>query len=83
MRPKRNETKLSPVDFSFGWRVRTYREYRGLSLREFCKELRGDISNATLSRIERGHVPDVKTFLLLCKIVQIEPMKFFNEFTNI
>ena len=83
MRPKRNETKTSPIDFSFGWRVRTYREYSGLSLKEFCKELGGNISGATLSRIERGHVPDVKTFLLLCKIVQIEPMKFFNEFTNI
>lgn len=35
-----------------------------------------DISMATLSRIENGKVPDVDTFLRLCKWLEVAPGKF-------
>jgi transcriptional regulator with XRE-family HTH domain len=38
----------------------------GRGLRIVAKEI-GDVSASTLSRIEQGSIPDVNTFLMLCK----------------
>ena len=40
-------------------------------VREFAREL--GISPATLSRIERGKLPDLETFEKLCSVLKIDP----------
>ena len=42
----------------------------GRGLRAVAHEL-GDVSASTLSRIEQGSIPDVNTFLLLCKWLNV------------
>lgn len=44
-------------------------------LRATAEEI-GDISAPTLSRIEGGNVPDVDTFLKLCRWLGMDPRKF-------
>lgn len=44
--------------------IKTKRGKKGL--RETATEI-GDISPATLSRVEQGNLPDVETFIKLCK----------------
>lgn len=39
-------------------------------LRIIAKEI-GSVSSATLSRVEQGKVPDVDTFILLCKWLDV------------
>lgn len=41
------------------------RYYDRLSLREVSQMLK--VSKATLSRIENGHMPDLKTYILVCR----------------
>lgn len=40
-------------------------------IREFAREL--SVSPATLSRIERGNLPDLETFEKLCSALSIDP----------
>ena len=56
--------------------VRTKRGPRGL--REIAQEI-GNVSPATLSRIENGKMLDVETFLSICDWLQIEPQQFIRE----
>lgn len=43
------------------------KEKRGkVGLREVAKQI-GDVSAATISRIEQGKIPDVDTFIKICK----------------
>lgn len=44
-------------------------------LRAVAEEI-GDISAPTLSRIEQGKVPDVDTFLKICRWLDMAPEKF-------
>lgn len=44
-------------------------------LRATAEEI-GNVSAATLSRVEQGNVPDVDTFLRLCKWLGREPSDF-------
>jgi len=39
--------------------LRRFREMRGLTVRQFAEQL--SVSAATVSRIERGHLPDIPT----------------------
>lgn len=39
-------------------------------LRDTANEI-GDISSATLSRVEQGNLPDVETFIRLCKWLDV------------
>lgn len=45
------------------------------NLRDTASEI-GHISAATLSRIEQGKLPDVETFILLCKWLNVSPDTF-------
>jgi transcriptional regulator with XRE-family HTH domain len=45
-------------------------------IREVAKEI--GISPATLSRIERGHLPDIETFRKVCKWLNIDPSKILG-----
>jgi transcriptional regulator with XRE-family HTH domain len=40
-------------------------------IREVAKEI--GVSPATLSRVERGHLPDLETFAKICKWLKIDP----------
>ena len=46
------------------------------SLREIIREVDGT-SVATLSRVERGTMPDLYTFITLCIWLHVEPSAFF------
>ncbi|MDZ8096781.1 MAG: helix-turn-helix transcriptional regulator [Nostoc sp. DedQUE05] len=54
--------------------VRSKRGTRGL--RETSAEI-GNVSTATLSRVENGSTPDMETFLALCNWLQVQPAEFF------
>lgn len=41
-----------------------------MGLRDTATEI-GDISSATLSRVEQGNLPDVETFIRLCKWLNV------------
>ncbi len=58
--------------------VRAKRGYRGL--REIAKDCK--ISPSTISRVERGAVPDIATFLALCDWLEIPPAEFIREAEN-
>src|SRR5882724_9949 len=57
----------------FAAAVRTKRGDEGL--RNTAKAI-GHVSAATLSRVEQGRLPDVETFLRLCKWLGAEPSEF-------
>jgi len=44
---------------------------QGRGIREVAKEI--GISPATLSRVQRGHIPDLETFRKVCKWLNIDP----------
>lgn len=48
-----------------GRRVAKRREERGLGIRAAAKEI--GLSHPTLSRIERGHLPDLENYQRLCR----------------
>jgi transcriptional regulator with XRE-family HTH domain len=45
-------------------------------VRDFAREL--GISPATLSRIERGNLPDLETFGKLCSVLKIDPAEMLE-----
>jgi hypothetical protein len=53
------------------------REHDNISLREASK-LCG-VSHATLSRVERGEDPDMKSFARLCRWLALSPSMFLSE----
>ena len=56
--------------------VRTKRGKRGL--RETTQEI-GGISISTLSRVEQGKIPDLVTFLRLCRWLGVSSEQFVSE----
>lgn len=38
------------------------------------------VSSSTLSRLERGQMPDMITFTALCTWLEVEPTKFFKSY---
>ena len=56
---------------------RQLREKRGdRGVREVAKEI--GISPATLSRVERGHLPDLETFGKICRWLQTDPAEILG-----
>lgn len=54
---------------TLGRKLAEKREDRGI--RDVAKEI--GISPATLSRIERGHIPDLETFGKICRWLNVDP----------
>ncbi len=55
----------------------------GMGLRQAAEEL-GTVSAATLSRVEQGKLPDVETFIKICKWLNVATDIFIvGEKTNI
>lgn len=64
-----------PVTFlskAFGEKVKAFRG--AYSLRQAAERAR--VHAATLSRIERGHTPDIHTFFQLCHWMMVDPSQF-------
>lgn len=61
-------------------RVRAKRA--GRPLRELVKEI-GNISPATLSRVERERAPDLATFLLLCNWLELPPWQVLRDLHHV
>jgi len=55
--------------------IRSKREGKGL--REVAKEI-GDVSPSTLSRVEQGNLPDIETYVKLCRWLEVST-EFFTE----
>lgn len=53
----------------FGRRVRAARGKK--DIRHWATDVR--VSHATISRVERGGVPDLHTFAQLCRVLRIDP----------
>ncbi|MCC6712190.1 MAG: helix-turn-helix transcriptional regulator, partial [Candidatus Dadabacteria bacterium] len=49
-------------------------------IREVAKEI--GISPSTLSRIERGHLPDIETFGKVCKWLNLDPSRILGIKTS-
>jgi transcriptional regulator with XRE-family HTH domain len=59
--------------------LRERRKRRGLNLRDAAAEIRelgGSMSASTLSRVEKGRVPDLEGFLLLCRWLGVPSTTF-------
>lgn len=59
--------------------LRERRKRRGLNLRDAAREIRelgGSMSASTLSRVEKGRVPDLEGFLLLCRWLGVSSTEF-------
>ena len=56
---------------------RLLKERRGAKgIREFAREL--DVSTATLSRVERGQLPDMVTFSKICRALRLDPAEVMD-----
>jgi transcriptional regulator with XRE-family HTH domain len=58
----------------FGRLVAAKRGSRGVR----AAALDANVSAATLSRVENGHMPDLKTFAALCKWIDRDPREFLG-----
>jgi transcriptional regulator with XRE-family HTH domain len=56
--------------------LKNKREKRGL--RELAKEI-GEVSFSTLSRIEQGNIPDIDTYIRICKWLDVTTETFILE----
>jgi transcriptional regulator with XRE-family HTH domain len=62
----------------FGRLVAAKRGSRGIR----AAALEANVSPATLSRVENGHMPDLKTFAALCKWIERDPREFLGMETT-
>ncbi|MBX9590881.1 MAG: helix-turn-helix domain-containing protein [Hyphomonadaceae bacterium] len=58
----------------FGRLVAAKRGTRGVR----AAAMDANVSPATLSRVENGHMPDLKTFAALCKWIERDPREFLG-----
>jgi transcriptional regulator with XRE-family HTH domain len=59
-----------------GFLVKERRSQDGLSLRDAAES--AEVSFNTLSRVERGHVPDLQTFHRIVSWLGLDPARFFG-----
>lgn len=53
---------------------------QGMSLRDLAKEI--NISAATLNRVEKGNMPDLMTYAIICKWLGANMSQFLDESWN-
>ena len=58
----------------FGQRIVVKRAGRGIR----AAALEVDVSPATLSRVENGHMPDLLTFAKICRWLGVDPREFLG-----
>jgi transcriptional regulator with XRE-family HTH domain len=52
------------------------------NLRKTAEEI-GEISISTLSRIEQGKIPDLKSYLKICKWLKVSPNEFMQQIDSV
>lgn len=52
-----------------------------MGLRETAKKI-GNVSPSTLSRIEKGKIPDLETFVKVCRWIDVSPDEFVPGFSG-
>ena len=52
------------------------RKQKNLSMDKACKEM--ELSKPTLSRIEKGRIPDALTLLKMCEWMGVNPIKYLS-----
>jgi transcriptional regulator with XRE-family HTH domain len=57
-----------------------HKRRKGRGIREVAAEI--GISSATLSRVERGNLPDLETFAKICKWMEVDPAEVLDIPTN-
>lgn len=56
------------------------RKRGGRGIRATAAEI--DVSPATLSRVENGHLPDLGTFAKICRWLEVDPARFLGVATE-
>ncbi len=74
IRFKKEEFSKAIRDKMFGEMLK---QDRRIGLREFAKEI--GISAPTLSRIERGNIPDIETYFSICFWMKRSTNQFYNS----
>jgi transcriptional regulator with XRE-family HTH domain len=78
----RNETKSMAAQLDTDKLAHAIRSKRGnQALRTAAQEIEG-VSFTTLSRLEQGHVPDVDTYVNICKWLGASTDSFLTESTS-
>lgn len=63
---------------AFGEAIQRQREGRKLTVRAAAEQME-NVSPSTLSRVERGNVPDLDTYMRICRWLEVEPGHFAVE----
>ena len=72
-----NEINVS----SLGEAIQRQREARKLTVRSAAEQI-GGVSSSTLSRVERGSLPDLDTYMRICRWLKVDPAQFANNPIN-
>lgn len=63
---------------ALGEAIQRYRESKKLTVRAAAEEM-DNISPSTLSRIERGSLPDLDTYMRICRWLDVDPSHFATQ----
>ncbi|MBX0291696.1 helix-turn-helix domain-containing protein [Hymenobacter sp. HSC-4F20] len=58
--------------------IQRHREEKKLTVRAASLEMES-VSSSTLSRVERGSLPDLDTYMRICRWLSVDPAYFANE----
>lgn len=61
--------------------IQRHREKHDLTVRSAAAEME-NVSSSTLSRIERGSLPDIDTYMRICRWLGVSPSEFAIEKTS-
>lgn len=63
---------------ALGEAIQRQREARKLTVRAVAEQME-NVSSSTLSRIERGSLPDLDTYMRICRWLEVDPAYFASE----
>lgn len=63
---------------ALGEAIQRYREDKKLTVRAAAEQMES-VSPSTLSRIERGSLPDLDTYMRICRWLNVDPAHFATE----
>lgn len=63
---------------NLGETIQRYREANKLTVRSAAEQME-NVSPSTLSRIERGSLPDLDTYMRICRWLNVDPAHFATE----
>ncbi|GGH42568.1 hypothetical protein GCM10007423_39270 [Dyadobacter endophyticus] len=66
---------------ALGEAIQRHRDAKKLTVRAAAEQME-NVSASTLSRIERGNVPDLDTYMRLCRWLEVDPSFFAVDVTD-